>query len=61
MVEFEHDMLQPFIVNNGIGSFYEFFRLKEKMRKRKICRTLMMLQILKKIEMSSAKLMNRSS
>jgi hypothetical protein len=42
-------MLQPFIVDNGIGSFYEFFRLTEKMRKREICQTLMIMQILKKI------------
>jgi hypothetical protein len=42
-------MLVTFIVNNGIGSFYEFFRLMEKMRKREICQTLMILQILKKI------------
>jgi hypothetical protein len=43
-------MLQPFIVNNDIGSFYESFRLTEKKRKREICKTLMTLQILKKID-----------
>jgi hypothetical protein len=31
IVEFEHDMFQPFIVNNGIGSFDEFFRLTKTM------------------------------
>jgi hypothetical protein len=49
IVEIEHDMLQPFIVKNDIGSLYEFFRLAKKMRKREICKTLMILRILKKI------------
>jgi hypothetical protein len=26
IVEFGYDTLQPFIVNNGVGSFYESFR-----------------------------------
>jgi hypothetical protein len=47
-VEFEHDMLQTFIVNYRIGSFYEFFRLTEKMRESKIYKTLMILPILKR-------------
>jgi hypothetical protein len=49
VVEFEHDMLQPFIVKNKIGSFYESFRRTEKMTKKEICRTLMILQISTKI------------
>jgi hypothetical protein len=29
IVKFEYDMLQSFIVNKGIGSFYESFRLED--------------------------------
>jgi hypothetical protein len=46
---FEHGVLQPIIVKNGTVSFYESFRLAEKMRKRKVHLTLMISQILKKI------------
>jgi hypothetical protein len=48
-MEFEHDRLQPFIVNNGIGSFYESFRLTEKVTKGENCRTLVISLILKRI------------
>lgn len=46
---FGHGVLQPIIVKNGVVSFYEFFRLAEKIRKRKIHLTLMIPQILKMI------------